>query len=896
MKNLNLKSVLMFGVLSGIFFPIPENAETKVITAIEINGNKRVSPEAIKNRLPIEIGDDIDDNDANNIIEDLYKSELFNDVKIKFSGSTLVINVKEAPTINKISIEGSKKIKEENLPGIRQKEAMSLSKIKTSQMELLQTYQSKNLGMYNATVNPKVIKRSNEKVDLVFEIDERRPTKISEIVFHGNNKIQSSELRQIISSRPKRWYRFMVNDDIYDPERLEYDKRLIVQYYKNNGFAQARVSSVSVDLTPDGHGVIISFNIHEGDRFKFGNISIKSNVKRINSELLNKKSKCKTGKNFNETFVSVDTTTILNDINKQGISAVEVEPKFETDIKTKKINVRYDVEEGERKYISKIIIRGNEKTRDHVILQKLMFEEGDLYNKSLISLSESNLQSTGFFEFVHIDTIPDPISPDKCVVIVSVKKQKTGEMSLNAKYDQIDGPVLSIGYGERNFFGTGKSLNLSINSSREQTGKCYEFKDGKLNKIDRKSKFALFNNITASFGNPHMFGRDIEGTLSLYRYSSSPLDSFSVKNIGGAVGMSYPLASNWTQSWELSCTRRLIDNVVEQTSPLIKYQIAVLEKNKFGLDKNLKYYQHKLSHTIGYSTHVYDGLLKGNYSVSLSTAFMYNTNSQQIDIKNILSGSYTRPFRGNMILKCRATYGMLNALGDKEANVIDGFSNTINSVRGFSEYSIGGWAMSARGIKKLDGKDQYVSQLLLDATTTKMFFNGSIEVSFPIYLLPEMNTRFFVFADCGYYSKPIDPKNNVFDKTKYSAKDLYNFNKKQLDENKAASKAKRKAKTFKLSDVKPTGTEDEIIVARSGLYEEKMPKMLCKFESDKDTFNSSTLIAHKVVSEKILRVSLGVGFSFVTPFGPIRAAWGFPIRKGKLDTSNMFIIGMHTSF
>ena len=133
-------------------------------------------------------------------------------------------------------------------------------------------------------------------------------------------------------------------------------------------------------------------------------------------------------------------------------------------------------------------------------------------------------------------------------------------------------------------------------------------------------------------------------------------------------------------------------------------------------------------------------------------------------------------------------------------------------------------------------------------------------------------------------------------KTKYSAKDLYNFNKKQLDENKAASKAKRKAKTFKLSDVKPTGTEDEIIVARSGLYEEKMPKMLCKFESDKDTFNSSTLIAHKVVSEKILRVSLGVGFSFVTPFGPIRAAWGFPIRKGKLDASSMFIIGMHTSF
>ncbi len=896
MQKLKTKGILTLLTLINGFLIILEKTEARVITNIEIKGNKRISKETIKNKLAIEEGDDVDDNDANNVIEDLYKSGLFNDVKINFSGSKMIINVNESPIINKISIEGSKKIDKDNLTRIKQRETLSLSKVKTSQMELLQTYQSKNLGMYNTRVNPKVIKRTNDNVDLVFEIEEHRPAKISEIVFIGNEKVSTSELRDVISSQPKRWYRFMVNDDIYDPERLDYDKRMIVQYYKDHGFAQAMVKSANAELTPDGHGIIISFNIYEGEQFKFGDVSINSNVKRVNEQSLNKKIKCKTGKNFNATFVRLDMATILNNISKQGISAIDVEPQFTPDIKAKKINVRYDIKEGEKKYISKIIITGNNKTRDHVILRKLMFEEGDVYNKALVSLSESNLQETGFFNIVRIDTMPDPLSPDKCIVVVFVNDQKTGKLSFSGGYNQIDGPVVSLSYGERNFLGTGKSLELSLNSSREQTGKGYAFKNGKLEKLQRESKFAFLNNITASFTDPHMFSRDIEGTLSFYKYSASPLDSFSVKNIGGAIGMAYSLTPGWTQSWELSVTRRLVDDIVAKVSPIIKYQIAVAENNSFRLDKNEKHYQHKLTHTIGYSTHVYDGILRGNYSVSLSTAFMYNTNSQQIDLKNILSGSYTRSLPHNMMLKCRATYGTLNAIGNKEVNVIDGFSNSINSVRGFDSNSIGGWAMSARGINKSKFDNQYVSTLFVDATTTKMFFNGSVEVSFPLYLLPEMNTRFFVFADCGYYSKPINPESNVFNKTKYSAKDLYEFKKKQSDENKAASKANREAKKFKLSELEPTGTEDETIIASDGSYKEKMPKMLCKFEQNDDTFNNSTLIAHKVINEKIMRVAVGFGFSLILPIGPVRIAFGFPIRKGKLDVSNTVIFGMNATF
>ncbi len=887
----NLSRFLLVGLT--VYFA---NLNARIITNIDVKGCNRIDIETVKARLPIKEGDDIDDNDANEAIGILYESGLFDDVKIKFSGQNLIIDIKEAPIINKISFEGNKKIKEEDIKKnivIKPKETLSLVKIKTAQMGLLQAYQT--AGIYSAKINPKVIKLPDNKVNLIFEIEENSPVKISRIVFYGNKEISSSDLRQVISSQAKHWYRLFAQDDIYRADRIEYDKKAIVQYYKEHGFAQARVVSVDAEIEQSGRGFIISFHIEEGERFKFGDISVKSSVKRIDEKFLNKKPKCKTGKNFNSTFVNIDNANILQEISKRGFSAVTVEPHFDADIKTKKINVRYDVKESERKYISKIVIKGNNRTRDHVILKKLLFEEGDAYNKTLIALSEGNLQASGFFDLVNIETIPDPLAPDKVIAIVNVSESRTGSLSFKAGYATMEGPFVSFGYSERNFLGTGKAISLSVSSSREETGNGYKYVDGKLEKIDRKRKFAFFNSLSASISDPHMFSRDIEGSLSFYKYTSSPFDTFSIRNVGASVGISYSLASNWNQSWEVGSTRRLIDQVSILASPAIKYQTMVIENDKFRPDKKSKYYQHNLTHNLSYGTRVYDGLLKGNYSASLSTTFLYNTNVSQIDLKNILNASYVRGLGRSLTLKVQASVGMLSALGNKEVNIVDGFTNSLASVRGFEEHTLSGWSMTARRIKNrsksVKNNQDYINDIFLDATSTKKFFNGTMELSFPLSFGSELPIRGFVFCDMGYYWDPITPKDGTaFTTTNYS---LADYDKLLTLQTKIKSK---EPLSFDKTNIKPTGNPDEEVTGKFGDTEQTLPKRICPYEIGETEFKDRPLVGHKAFAESKLFVSLGFGFNIVTPFGPFTLAWGFPIKKGKFYKRNVFLMSAGYQF
>ena len=896
---MNIKRILLICATIVGLTSVVDWSDARVITNISVNGKQRIDIETIKARLPIKEGDDINDNDINEAIKSLYGSGLFDDVKIKISGQSLIVDIKEAPIINKISFEGNKKIKAEDLKEtfpIKEKEALSPAKIKACQVNLLQSY-CQSAGIYNARVNPKVIKLPNNQVNLVFEIDESRPAKISQVVFYGNKKISSYALKRVISSRPSHWYRFMAKDDIYNQERVESDKTAIVNYYKEHGFAQAQVESVNVELKPNIDGVIISFKIREGDQFKFGDISVKSTVNRINDKTLNKKPKCKKGSKFNNTFVTLDTAHILRDISKQGFSAVKVEPCLTPDVSKKTIDVRYDIKEGEKRYISKIVIKGNNRTRDYVILKELLFEEGDIYNKALITLSEANIQGTGFFSSVHIDAMPDPMSPDKCILVVSVEEVKTGELSLNGGYNSTEGPFLSFGYNERNFFGTGKAISLALNSSREQYGNSYKFENGKQTKIKRKEKFSVLNSITASVTDPHMFASDVAGTLSFFKFTSSPFDTFSIRNIGTSIGVSYPLTTGWTQSWELSTTRKMTDHVVNFCSPLIKYQVAPIENDVFRLDKNLKYYQYNLMHTIGYSTHVYDGFLRGDYGVSLSTSLYYSTNTRQFALKNILSGSYIRPIGRSVSLKLQLSGGMLNALGDKPLDIADSFTNSASSVRGFSEHSIGVWNMSVRRYKNSNNnKEPYANRVSLDATGAKKFFNGSAELVFPVNFASELDVKGFLFIDMGYYWSPIVTDNNkVLQTTKYSIKELDDYRTKQTVENTNALKEKRTAKTIKQEP--PSGDySSETVSAIDNGVTYTLPKRICEYESNDSHLSDAPIVGHKVFNEKLLRVSVGFGISFVLPIGLVTLSWGFPIHKGKYDAKEIFNFGMKTVF
>ena len=875
--NIKLITLFLFVILCS-----QHDIEAKVIAKIEYRGNKRVDSETIKAHMSIEEGDDIDEDDQNEALKRLYNTGFFDDIEFKIKGSTLIVNVKESPTINKISFEGNKKLKEEdinkNFP-IKPKETLSRIKVKTIQMGLLEIY--RKMGIYGATVNPKIIKLPNNQVNLIFEINEMTPSKISRIVFHGNKIISTSELRQAILSRPKRWYRFFAQDDIYDSDRIEADKLAIIQYYREHGFAQAKVISADVELDKEKRGFIITFRVDEGDIFKFGNITLNSKVKNLNTQGLNNKPYCKTGKRFNSSLLAIDTSNIINNISNRGYLAVEVVPHFVPDLKQKKIDVQFDITQGEKKYISKIVIKGNTKTRDYVILKELPFEEGDIYSKSIINIGENNLKATGFFSRVTIEQIPDPIAPDKCIVEITVEENKTTEIQGSVGYATQDGPSINFQYGEQNFLGTGKSLHVSIDAGRESSGPGYKIdSDGKTKKIKRRSKFEPLRNANITIADSHLFGRDLSGSLSIFRYSSTSFDTFEMKNYGGSLGSSYVLIPGWSQSWELGLTRRIIKKVEDLASPLIKAQLLPIENDKFQPSKNLGYNQGTVQHSINYSTYSYDELFKGKYSMGLSTSILYNTNNKSIVLRNILSGVYGRPIGRNVLLKLNSSIGILTPLNNKDISIADSFTSNLNSLRGFDEGSCCPKFASLRRIKNTK-TNKWHNSLLIDTAGAKKFFKGSLEMSFPIGLPVELNFRTFLFLDFGYYWDPIISNKKILNRTKYSLDEL----------DKIHDNGKKTDNDDNSASLNTSTNKEDMLSTKYENSNLKLNKVLCKFEDDDDFLKDKKLVGHQIFNDRKLRISAGFGFSLDTPFGPIEFSFGFPIKKCIFDKKQVFNFG-----
>lgn len=807
-----------------------------IVSKIEYIGNKRIEQETMETYFPIQVGDECDEDSINEALKALNKTGFFEDVKIEMKGSVLKVTIKEFPIINKVSFEGNSKLSDKDIKKaikLNSRETLSPSKIKEIQQGLLETY--RKMGRYNAIVNPKVIKLSDNRVNLVFEINEGASAGIGRIVFIGNDKVSSSDLREIIYSKVKRWYRFFVTDDIYDADRMNEDRQAIVKYYHENGYANARVISGVAELSSDKKEFVLTFTIDEGSLYSFDKVSVKSQISRISDKDLSKDLYCRNGEKYNESLLELDVTNISKKIGKMGFSAIQVSPQVVKNFANKTVNVVYNITEGERVYISKIIITGNTKTRDNIIRREILLEEGDAYNQAFVTMAENRLRDLGFFQKVDIQTIPDPNSPDKCVLQVSVEETPTAEAMVAASYSTNDGIGIDLTYNEKNFFGTGKSLSVFLGSSRAKSGKSREVgADGKVTKVSRKDKFKFLNNVQVAVSDPHIFDKDMEGSISGYRYSSSKFDGFDIKELGGALGLSYSLSSNFYQSWEYTAAKRKFDDVSDYASPIIQYQ-TMKDLSSKGLDyaKESKCGLSSLKHTIGYGTRFLRGL-KGRMNLSLSTTAA-GIGGDAKHLKNEISGSYVVPVSRKSALTVALSAGLLSKLGGKDPHIVDSFELGLESFRGF-EYA--GFGPFSSTVREINGKN--VARR--DFIGAKKYWKGTVEYAFPMGLPEELQFRGFVFSDFG----------TLWD---------------------APNKGKFLTKTGG-TPIDIAGTQHDAVS--------------CDFDSK--------VKGHKVLDNRKIRTSVGLGISFVTPFGPLKLTYAVPVKKEKYDEQYRFLIGFSTTF
>ena len=362
----------------------PSFAYAQSASNIVVEGNRRVEVETIRSYFQPGPGGRLDAVQIDQGLKGLYATGLFQDVRIRQAGGKIIVTVVENAVINRIAFEGNKKVKDEQLMSEVQSQArgtFSRPLVQADTQRLVEIY--RRSGRFDVTVTPKIIELPNNRVDLVFEINEGAKTGVAKIRFVGNRTYGDQRLKDVIKTSESNFLSFLKSTDIYDGDRVEADRDLLRRFYLKNGFADVRIVSASAEYEPGQKGFVVTYTIEEGDRYRFGNVEVLSNVRLVDPESIRRSLRVKSGDYYNAEAVEKSVEEASIEIAKRGYPFASVRPRGDRNFETRTINIVFAVEEGARAYIERINIIGNTRTRDYVIRREFDIGEGDAYNRAL---------------------------------------------------------------------------------------------------------------------------------------------------------------------------------------------------------------------------------------------------------------------------------------------------------------------------------------------------------------------------------------------------------------------------------------------------------------------------------------------------------------------------------
>ena len=513
MKNI-IKYLLILFCLNNFVY-----ADDNNIKSIEVNGLERIELDTVISYADIKIDDAYNDVDINNSLKNLFKTDLFSNIEINFVDGILIINVQENPTINLIMFEGNKKKTDEDLKEeifLNQRSVYSRSKVKKDVERLLTLYQRS--GRLSTTIVPKVETLDNNRVNLIFEINESDIVTVSKITFIGNKVFSSGELRNEMKTKVSNFLRILSSSDNYDPDKLEYDKELITNFYSNNGYPNFQFTSSIAQLIPNKNSFEIILTVDEGDRFNLGSINVNTELEKLNKEFIKNIIPIKENSIYQIELLKNSVNTIKDSASVYGYSFIQTNIEKEFDNEKKLVNIVFNINEGPKVYINRINIPGNTRTADNVIRRQLLMTEGDAYNKFSISSSKDRIRTLNFFANVNFEE-ERTSDFDKLNLNINVEEKNTGEATIGAGYSSETKAAITFGITEQNFLGKGQQVKFQGNIG------------------DETSTFDI------SFAEPYLYGKDLYIRGDLY---SSLNDSSSVKyeteTIGLAIELGFPLA------------------------------------------------------------------------------------------------------------------------------------------------------------------------------------------------------------------------------------------------------------------------------------------------------------------------------------------------------------------
>ncbi len=683
-------------VAAGSWSPERAQAQTLmsggIIKAIRVEGMQRIEPETVRSYMRVNPGDPFDPLRLDKSLKNLFSTGLFADVTLRREGDTLIVSVVENPIINRISFEGNDRLDDDTLAAevvLRPRVVFTRTKAQSDTQRLLEIY--RRSGRYAATVEPKVIQQAQNRVDLVFEIDEGPLTTIQSINFIGNKVFSDSHLRGRIITTETAFYIIFSSNDTYDPDRLNFDRELLRRYYLKEGYADFRVASVVAELLPDRQGFIVTFTVDEGERQKFGKIDISISLPQLDSETLRQHLVAEEGEWYNAEEVEESINKLIEAVGNLGYAFVDVRPRAERDRENRLVHITFEIKEGPKVFVERIDIQGNERTLDRVIRREFRLVEGDAFNTAKLRRSRQRIRNLGFFQNVSVDTRQGS-TPDRTIIAVEVEEQSTGDLTFGAGFSSSAGPVGNAGIRERNLLGRGQDLRLSFTLSGEQT------------------------QIDLSFTEPYFLGRNLAAGFDLFRIESNDdKRSFDLERTGGSLRAGFSYNEKLRHVVRYTIENQKIENVDPTASLLVR-----LEEGE-SLESSVSHELLWDSRDSRFDPHEGFALRLRNEIAGLGGDVFY--------LKSAVGGEYHYPLAEKWTLSVDAEVGNIIGLG-QDTRISDRHFVGGNNCRGFEFAGVG-------------PRDRPTE----DALGGKNFYTGTLETSFPLGLPDGFDIRGRLFAD-----------------------------------------------------------------------------------------------------------------------------------------------------
>lgn len=497
----------------------PPEQERLLINRILVRGNQRIDQTTVLSYLPIQPGDVVDPLVLDVAVRTLDRTQLFADVQLGVQNGDLIVEIVENPIINQVVFEGNNAISEDKLTEevtLKPRGIYTRARVQEDVGKIVELYRLS--GRISATVTPKLVQLDQNRVDVVFEIDEGAETGVRAITFLGNQAFSDNDLREVMVTRQSAWYRLFGSSDNYDPNRLDYDREQLRKFYTNRGYYDFRILSAISELAPDDSAFAITMTVEEGDRYNFGTVDVVTENDRLNPDFLKLLLPIRTGDLYESDKIETAVDALTFAAGSAGYAFVEIEPTYRANPDTDTVDVTFNVKEGQRVYVDRINVIGNTRTLDNVIRREMMLTEGDAFNRTLLERSRNNLRALGFFKDVTVEEARGS-APDRSVVNVNVTEQPTGELSLGAGFSSVDSFVVNVGITERNFRGRGQNV------------------------VARVEWGSLRQQIDFRFTEPKFLGRDLRAGFDAFhsRYDLSEYSSYDYRSTGGGLRLSYPL-------------------------------------------------------------------------------------------------------------------------------------------------------------------------------------------------------------------------------------------------------------------------------------------------------------------------------------------------------------------